>query len=75
MEMLEPTFRAEPIMELHSKGRLLSLSSNNMLGWKGITMTDTLAYYNSVIIMAGKVFWQRPMVALSVSLPSNIRLG
>ncbi len=29
------------------KGRLLALSTNNLLGWKGLPRTNTLAYYES----------------------------
>ncbi len=38
------------------KGRLLALSTNIRLGWKGLTETNTPAYYENLLITAVKSF-------------------
>jgi hypothetical protein len=45
-----------PLVELHYKGRLLPLSAYIRLGWKILTMINTLAYYRTKIITAVKRF-------------------
>ncbi len=49
----EPAW-VEPIMGLHNKGHLLSLPINIRLGCKWITVTNTLAYYDTDLITAVK---------------------
>ncbi len=46
---LEP-IRVEPITGLHSNGRLLAFPSNLRLGWKGMAVANTVAYYNTATI-------------------------
>jgi hypothetical protein len=41
---------------LHSKGRLLALTSNISLGWRKLAMTNTLTYYYRDSIIAVKCF-------------------
>ncbi len=43
-------------MGLHSNGRLLALPTNNVLGWKRMAVTNTLAYYDMATIKAVKSF-------------------
>jgi hypothetical protein len=34
----------------HTKGRLTALPTNIILVWKGLTVTNTLAYYNTELV-------------------------
>ena len=43
-------------MVLRSNGRLLSLPANIKLEWKRLTVTNTLAYYDTELIMTVKMF-------------------
>ncbi len=38
------TYRVVPVMEFHSKDKLLVLAANVRLGWNILTVTNTLAY-------------------------------
>jgi hypothetical protein len=38
------------------KGRLLALLTNNILGWKGLSGTNTITYYVYLCIMTVKSF-------------------
>ncbi len=51
-------------MGLHYNCWLLALPANIRLGWKGMAVTNALAYYDMATIMALKVFIvQVPVVA------------
>jgi len=41
---------------LYSWGRLLALATNNILGWKGLPGTETLAYYKNSYITDVKFY-------------------
>ncbi len=51
-------------MELHSDGRLLALPTNIRLGWKQLEVANTLAYYDTTIIMDVKVLYYRHLVSI-----------
>ncbi len=44
------------LVGLHSKGRILALVENFRLVWKWLTEMNTLAYYDTVTIVAVKSF-------------------
>jgi hypothetical protein len=52
---LEPT-RVEPLIGLHSNGRLLALPRNITLGYKKMKVANTLAYCDRATITALKIF-------------------
>jgi hypothetical protein len=37
-------------------GQALALPANNRLGWKGLSVTNTLAYYENLLFTATKSF-------------------
>ncbi len=43
---MNPATWVEPIMWLHSKGKLLALPAHISLGWRWLQVTNTLAYYD-----------------------------
>jgi len=43
-------------MGLHSNSRLLALSAKIRPGWRRLTMTNTLAYYDTITFTAVKSF-------------------
>ncbi len=45
----------DPLMRLHSKGRILALPKNIRLDWKRLTVTNTLAYFDTESNTAFKV--------------------
>jgi hypothetical protein len=53
---------------LHSKGRLLALPTNIKLGWKSLTVTNTLAYFITELVTAVKYFIVQTPVACTVKL-------
>jgi hypothetical protein len=52
---MEPA-RVESITGPRCKGRLLTMTTNKRLGWKGITVTNNLAYYVKKLITKVKSF-------------------
>jgi len=46
----------ETLAGLQSNGRLLTLPTNIRQGWKGLSMINTLTYYNTKFITAVKSF-------------------
>ncbi len=44
----------ELLIGLHSNGRLLALLVNVRRGWKGLTVPNTLAYYDLALITGFK---------------------
>ncbi len=53
----------EPLSGLHSNGRPLALPTNIRLGWKQMEVANTLAYYDTTIIMDVKVLYYRHLVS------------
>jgi hypothetical protein len=50
------TYLSETFMGLHFKGRLFALLPNIILGWKGLKVTNTLAYRGPKLITIVKSF-------------------
>ncbi len=55
-------------MRLHSNGRLLALPANIRLGWKSMTVSNTLTYYDTAKITAVKVLYYRPQSDKTVNV-------
>ncbi len=51
-------------------GRLLTLPMNIRLGWRGMSVTNILAYYES-----SKITDRKSFITLGPGLSENIRLG
>ncbi len=61
---------------LHSKGRVLALPTNISLGWKWLTLTNTLAYYATEFITAVKSFMvQGPAAVLLILTFTSLHLS
>ncbi len=54
----------EPLKELHYDGRLLAVPTNIRLHQKGVYMVNTLAYDDTTIISATKIFKCVPQTIL-----------
>jgi hypothetical protein len=72
--------RPEPITVEHLSGtlllgRLLTLSTNLRLGWKGLTGTNTLAYYKHSLIAVVKSFITLTPGCLLYNSPNSWSLG
>jgi hypothetical protein len=52
---LKPT-RVKCLSGAHLQGRLLALPTNSRLGWKGLTLSNALTYYEKASLMAVKSF-------------------
>jgi hypothetical protein len=51
---LQPRLGACPGVRLHSLNWLLALLESIRLGWKGLTVTNTVDYFNTILIVAVK---------------------
>jgi hypothetical protein len=51
---LQPRLGACPSLRFHSLNLLLALLESIRLGWKGLTVTNTVAYFNTILIVTVK---------------------
>jgi hypothetical protein len=57
----------EHLSGLHSEGRIMALPTNARLGWEGLIVTNTLAYYCTEFVTAIKLFITQASVSCTLA--------